>query len=332
LIADLKDEFMSLLNDELRARPDLYMQNFGRSLSTAIAVVFGMALFAFAGAACAADRSRVKIQNNTVVADNGWLIRSYTTWIHDFAYGSWQNPGWWTDLRDRGHFNAVRVIAFLGSWPNSNQTMDVTILLSRLDVAVNNASAAGMYVVIDDHSSCCLQYNPTLSTQFWNAVAPRYANRTHVIYEHKNEPGPTDPDPTYLQFEINGYRQMRSLAPQTHLIMWTFWTTNGNLLRTMQAAGGNIDYSNASVGFHPYGYNESMVLAIKSQYPVICTEFSTCCGSPEPASFQARMEQLGISWMWLQGYSEQIGGTFAYAHYQVTWPLDPGTTTGWKRN
>jgi Cellulase (glycosyl hydrolase family 5) len=43
-----------------------------------------------------------------------------------------------------------------------------------------------MYILVDYHTGPGT--NRPLATQFWHAVAPRYANDTNVIYGIQNEP------------------------------------------------------------------------------------------------------------------------------------------------
>jgi hypothetical protein len=264
-------------------------------------MIASAALLALAGTAFA-DRGRVRNQNNVIVADDGYMIRACTILAHDFQFNLWKDPAWWTNQRNVGHFNAVRIMGFLGLWAQGSQTMDLGTLLNHLDVAVANAAQAGMYLIIDDHSTCCGSYNASLSTQFWTAVAPRYANRTHVIYEFKNEPvdqwqpnSGIQYDSGTIQFEVNGYKLIRSKAPNSHIILWTFMRAVGDLAGTVRLGSG-VDYSNASVGFHTYPYDRSAVLALKSSYPVINTEWDMNGGTiRNPSEF----ESLGISWMWL---------------------------------
>src|ERR1700691_3597865 len=96
-------------------------------------------------------RGRVRVGNGTVVADDGSLLRMVHSYVHDFFSPYYADVNWWIAMRDAGHFNAVRVMAFLGSWPKSTQVMDLKTLLPRLDGMVDLAAGEGLYVLIDNH-------------------------------------------------------------------------------------------------------------------------------------------------------------------------------------
>ncbi len=140
------------------------------------------------GTAGKQPRGRVRVGKGTVLADDGSLLRMVHGYVHDHFLPYYTDVQWWRAMRDVGHFNTVRVMAFLGSWPKSTQVMDLKTLLPRLDGMVDLAAGAGLYLLIDNHSECCGNQDVPNDTAFWEAVAPRYKDRTHVFYELKNEP------------------------------------------------------------------------------------------------------------------------------------------------
>ena len=176
------------------------------------------------------------------------MVHSY---VHDYFSPYYTDARWWRAMRDVGHFNTVRVMAYLGAWPKSTQVMDLKTLLPRLDGMVDLAQSAGLYVLIDNHSECCGNQDVDNDTVFWKAVGPRYKDRTHVFYELKNEPWQYSGLPEY---ERTMYEVLRPLAPETHIILWTIenlidLTEPLPLIRSLP----EVKYSNESVGFHPYG-------------------------------------------------------------------------------
>jgi hypothetical protein len=70
-------------------------------------------------------RGRVKVGNGTVLADDGSLLRMVHSYVHDYFSPHYTDVNWWRAMRDVGHFNTVRVMAFLGCWPKSTQVMDL---------------------------------------------------------------------------------------------------------------------------------------------------------------------------------------------------------------
>jgi len=272
-------------------------------------------------------------------------------------YGSKQS--WWQSMHDNGHFNGVRIMSgFQTCTPSCSFT--AAQLQSMLDVALANASATGMYVMIDDHDECCANQNVATDTSFWNAIAPRYANNTNVIYEAKNEPNYRDTTTSYGSFgtgypgyEASIYNVIRSQAPNTHIVMWTtsqpYDVSQATELGWYKAAN-TISYVNASVGVHPYNtvsgdggctsktscapYIARLSAVQAVGYPVILTELITLTsGSPDQQLLSA-LDGIGVSWtaydftgVWTTGSGPcSSASTCGNAHNEalnIYWAVDP---------
>jgi Cellulase (glycosyl hydrolase family 5) len=294
-------------------------------------------------------RGRVRVGKGTVLTDDGSLLRMVHSYVHDYFHPCYTDPLWWRAMREVGHFNTVRVMAFLGSWPKSTQVMDLKTLLPRLDGMVDLAAQAGLYLLIDNHSECCGNQDVPNDTAFWEAVAPRYKDRTHVFYELKNEPWQYS---GLAEYERTMYRLVRPLAPDTHIILWTIenlidLTDPLAMIRSLP----EVSYGNASVGFHPYqtfrtrqklcdalGLSSlgceprmqqllKLIETMKSSYPTIMTEFSPNAAGAPGHDFLMTMEKMGISWSYLgsQGFTDAgTGKTYGMSADQITilWPKD----------
>ncbi|HVR82749.1 MAG TPA: RICIN domain-containing protein [Planctomycetota bacterium] len=272
-----------------------------------IPAVLASLLACAASAWAQSDRGRVQIQNGTVVADDGMPLRGNA---YEGGGSSEFQVG-----RDQYHFNCFRYCCPLSAD------------LPTFDSFVDLASQYGFYVILDFHS----EQIPDQSqwTAFWQVVAPRYANRTHVLYEMANEYGPgwwpSEYGPSDIQWQQNAYQFIRSLAPQTHIITNSFANTDGTMLNLVQqqAQGSSaVDYSNASVGFHPYGFDPNAILSLKAQFPVMSTE-----GPWPPGSTLAWLESNGISWQIMDGPTDIIS-QLASGNWAVTWAQDPNTSDG----
>jgi hypothetical protein len=295
-------------------------------------------------------RGRVRVAKGTVVADDGSLLRMVHSYIHDYFSPYYTDVHWWRAMREVGHFNTVRVMAFLGSWPKSTQVMDLKTLLPRLDEMVGLAEGEGLYVLIDNHSECCGNQDVPNDTAFWKAVAPRYKDRSHVFYELKNEPWQYS---GLAEYEQTMYQVMRPLAPETHIILWTI----ENLIHVVDPLAlirsfPEVDYSNASVGFHPYGtYRKrqkvcdslgltslgceprtqqllKLIGTLKSTYPTVMTELAPNAAGAPDHGFLMTMEKMGVSWSYLnsQGFTDaSTGKTYGLSggdEIQILWPKD----------
>ena len=124
--------------------------------------------------------------------------------------------------------------------------IDRNTMLADIDTIVNLAADRQMYVLLNYHDVTGYQdadfetglqngqkqfpYKDSMDylIRFWKAVAPRYANRTHVFYELMNEPvgfHPNDYERTHVKDIVRIYHLVRSLAPETHLVLGSFTTT-----------------------------------------------------------------------------------------------------------
>jgi hypothetical protein len=271
----------------------------------------------------AKSRGRVRVANGTVLADDGSLLRMVHSHIHDHFLPFFGDPAWWQVVRDIGRFNTVRAMGYLGGWPKSTQIMDLETALRALDTMVELSAQAGLYLLIDNHSECCGDQDVPNDSAFWEAVGPRYKDCTHVFYELKNEPWQYE---GLAEYERTMYRLLRPLAPDTHIILWTIENfihleDPVSLVRSLP----EVDYSNASVGFHPYqtirkrhkffdaiglrslGRKPQMdlllerVADLKSEYPVVMTELAPNAAGAPSQNFLMTMENMGISWGYLGG-------------------------------
>ncbi len=282
-------------------------------------------------------RKRVKIFDNTLYSDQESLLRGTTIWVYkdgeqpgiaDYA----RNNSYYERIRNVG-LNAVRVICF-DPWQRANKfphynidnPSDLQEFLSCLDVVVKLTAEHGLYAMINYHDIGAYDFDH-LQT-FWKIVAPRYAKNTHVFYELANEPVSWFPEhysDRVIQHQQKIYEFVRELAPDTHLVLLTFpnsESAKGSCTMTDVAELLTVvDWSNASVGFHPYytkGTSDAIV-ELKSKFPVVNTEMEIANASGgkdivamdgEEWGFQT-MERLGISWFaWSTDGPERIEAHF----------------------
>jgi hypothetical protein len=135
---------------------------------------------------------------------------------------------------------------------------------------------------------------------------------------------------------------MRPLAQETHIILWTI----ENLIHVADPLAlvrslPEVDYANASVGFHPYAtYRRrdklcgreprtrqllNLIEILKSAFPTVMTELSPNAAGAPDSGFLMMMEKMGISWGYLggQGFTDARDGK-AYGpsggKVSVAWP------------
>jgi ATP-binding cassette, subfamily B, bacterial MsbA len=236
-------------------------------------------------------RERPKIRQGTLLTDRGTPMRGGVAEV--YAYGKFtgktayvRDPKYYRALRS-ARLNAVRVVCS-DPWQRSHQHPHADLgvnserhaFLAELDAVVDLATANNLYVLIDYHDIGRLDLEHAM--QFWQIVAPRYAAHPSVFFELANEPVSWHPE-SYTDEDLRKqetlYRYVRNLAPETHLVLLTFANTARELvpernpvvdvIERMQG----IDWSNASVGIHPYRTLSSKVLLeIQEHAPIVVTE------------------------------------------------------------
>lgn len=269
-------------------------------------------------------RDRVRIVNNSVLTDTGMLLRG----AHLNANSSY-DLAWFRTMRDKYGLNTMRLDVRITTRPTNASYPDSTAYLKpdleqvwrSVDKVVDLAQQAGMYLIITNFTSCCGEYHEDLNKIFWGAAAPRYKDRKHVLYEVQNEPTAWTPekyDATAIAFEEEMYRYIRERAPLTHIIMWT--PAHGTRLALLGKVrqGTDINYSNASVGIHAYGFttedpNFTNTINLKKEYPVFMTEYSMEPGNQTDTERAAKLWQYletnKISWTFMD-LSETTSGGF----------------------
>jgi hypothetical protein len=293
-----------------------------------------------------------------LVAENGAPLRGETPrmFVEDTLQTNPQATDckYWANLRNVGKMNAVRVLIYrepqgyssgcefgcttpdLYSASDADTNKDGVLnaqdsgkaqwdeLMNKtkaaLDAWVNAAAAYGFYLIVDYHPVG--GYDALDAREWWKVIAPRYKDRTHVIYELINEPAKwssgeyTTP---VRNFHTELFTLVRGLAPNTHIILWSFPKTKTEvsggttMLEVVQATAG-ISYQNASVSFHSYGWHATNTNNLKRQYPVINTEIGGHVASEYETSI-GRMKTVGVdSWILLDGLEKGV---------KVSWAADP---------
>lgn len=290
----------------------------------------------------------------------------------------------WKDLRDRFYLNTVRILNYrepqgvsstacqwncsdrndqyrsasdydtnndkelTGSELNNYKNYILTNRIPLLDNWIDYASKYGFYAIVDYHPVG--GYEEFDAREWWKIIAPRYKDRTHVIYEINNEPvawtadkyyycnpsfytagcpGTTSEDRTKdtrnktpLDHLVSLAKQVRTSAPNTHLLLMSFANATGPMAEVTQAgADRGVNYANTSVAIHPYGRSQTAINSLKSKCVELgCGVFVSEIGYRPEEPYDAKIvyiEKLGLrSWIILDATRE--GRTLT-----VTWPKDP---------
>lgn len=258
----------------------------------------------------AAERGRVTLQNGTVYTDRGTMIRGMTMAIM-YGPGNSRNNAYWQYMNKTLKMNAVRLGVKTGQIGRTVQQQ-----LTYIDYVVDSAAKNDMYVMINN-SVLPGNYDINQLTAFWSAVAPRYANRTHVFYEMTNEPvqgGPVWGNPTQFTSKVLSdfeglYNLMRRGAPNTHIVLfptpnlWPDCATYAAFLDKLKWP----DWSKTSLGYHHYQgterFGEDNLKCLRAKYPLLMTETNYWMRR-DVANMRYVLnmyEKLGMSWFSLDG-------------------------------
>ena len=320
----------------------------------------------------ATDRERIRVAEipypdspgkrlKVLRTDTDTPLRAGTAWI--WTQEPQEQPeSYYVELKKAG-LNAVRIILF-DVWVQEagykrydwNDPVYRQAMLTHIERAVNACSANGLYAIINAHNknpSPHPNYDEKLNGDLWSAVAPYFANRTHVAYELSNEPisgagknGVLDAEQSKTLASLARVHGIaRSLAPNTHLMIltpagisgWGSITAMSNLTRNFEKLTGPLDWSKTSVAYHLYHADANLfpkaenLRAFHSEFPGwpsennFPTDFSSeklgikSGDSERSVSFGAEhfimqtCERLGLGWS-----QWQINGPEQFRH---NWPL-----------
>lgn len=193
------------------------------------------------------DRGRVQVRDGNLLTDKGTRLRGAMLGIDASPDAAIDQP-LFDELAQASGLNAFHV--YLENYE------DVTgVNVAQADQLVELTSQAGMYLLIGiggGHGSGTFDLAKIRS--FWDFYAPRYAERSHVLYEIQNQPELTCDAPLMaatLDMELETYQRIHAVAPSSHVAFFSFHgiPTPTTLETSLDALTG-VDWSRASVGFH----------------------------------------------------------------------------------
>jgi hypothetical protein len=245
--------------------------NFGITIGLIVLMAFSTEAFA--------TRGRVQISNNTVKTDWGTLLRGCRVSLD--IWDETPSQADITTMKNRG-LNTLHIYAeYAGSGRPGGYNY------AKVDNVVNLADQNGLYVILTigcggDNGS----FNQTFVTQFWDFYAPRYKDRTHVVYELMNEPQAWSSPYNWetLNMEKNGYNQIRGLAPNTHIMMMSYAVPINPTQVADECANLGISWSNASVAFHGYGIDGNENNALTSLFSALRSKGIAYGACTEPSN------------------------------------------------
>lgn len=141
---------------------------------------------------------------------------------------------------------------------------------------VDYCASKGLYVIIDWHYISNTVDHIASTSAFWNYIAPKFANESHVIYELFNEP--TDTSWPVVKANMQTWINIvRSYAPDNLiLVSGPRWSQDIAACATNPVSGGNIAYVShiyPSHWIYSNAYHTNQILTCAAVHPVVMTEW-----------------------------------------------------------
>jgi hypothetical protein len=275
------------------------------------------------------DRGRVQVRDGNLLTDKGTRLRGVTFGLDDSPSDVHFERAFIAQLSAETGLNAFHAYA-----DNSGEAVGTHA--AQVDELVEATSAAGMYLILGmGGGKAGGSFDLQKVRAFWSFYAPRYATRTHVLYEILNIPdnGCNVPyKPETLAMEKDVYALIRGIAPSTHVALFSFVAqpTGSALTTALDAVEGSVDWSKASVAFHTQlcagKDNVSALLSVARARNI------AVFGSEMPfvSSFQstAELETQRVGWFnfeWLVLNRDLAAFRDAHTNARISWCPDFGT-------
>lgn len=270
-------------------------------------------------------RGRVRVSNGTVVSDKGSMLRGTSAGAIRTTPARSSDPAFWSFMRNNAKLNLIRV-----GVKTKQAGRTVNQQLAYMDRAVELAAENNMYIMFNNSIESG-HYDLADLRAFWTVVAPRYKDKTHVIYELTNEivsGGPSWGCAHQYTDKVKAdmtsiWQLIRSKAPNTHIA----WVDAANLCDTV--AGGKyqdgafaamlsslkgINWANSSVAFHSYtgtyNFGEAKIANLKRKFPLIMTETNYWNSDVRDRPYQRQIlrwyERQKVSWVSLDNQGNHL--------------------------
>ena len=242
-------------------------------------------------------RSRVQIQNGTLVTDKGTLLRGATD-LSPFEGFVWEDiKADIAGIKDLG-LNSLHLYSEL---PYLHEPGD---RVNYIDSIVAWTREDSLYLVMTTSWYDDGEKDIDFIREFWRFYADRYKDETHMIFEICNEPQIEYPyDSLTIAMEREMYDTIRSLAPETHILLMTGGVQSAKyLLEHTEKLGEGIDWSNASLAAHGYTLSTEEVRPFidsiwAAGYPLIITEFHSPLNEYVNLAYTRVFEDRNLSYL-----------------------------------
>jgi len=200
-------------------------------------------------------------------------------------------------LRNNWHLNLIR--AAVGVGQNGDYLDDPAFALKQVEQIIDNAVAAGVYVLVDWHSSA-KPAHPAEAVAFFSQIADKYKGVPNVIYETFNEPLKLDWSTELKPYHEAVVAAIRESEPNSIIVLGTpNWSQDVDIAAADPLVGDNLMYT-----LHFYACDHGQYLinkgnsALAKGLPLFVTEWGATAadGGLDGAVCQVKA-QLWLDWM-----------------------------------
>ncbi len=332
------EKLILLSGNELQTLQKLHKNNlFHVNFFRINPVVIGIVFLSVFSTNILASRGRPKIANNTIVTDKGTLIRGARV-----SLDIWDETPSQADVTTMKNSRGLNAFHIYAEYAGSNRPGGYNA--SKVDKVIDLASKNDLYVVLTiGCGGANGSFNQNFVTQFWAFYAPRYKDSTFVFYELMNEPQAWSAPyrENVLTMEKNGYKQIRELAPQTHIMMMSYSQPVNPTQAANECEKLGIDWTNASVAFHTYGIDRREESALTAFYNAMKSKgIAYACTEPNltlKVITTQLFEKVGVSQTHFINVREIVNTPNGFTNWITsnkicwkpdfgTWPSCPGTS------
>lgn len=254
------------------------------------------------------EHGRLHVEGTQLLDKDSKPVRLYglsTYWLK--PYKQLINKEAFRTLRDDWHANCIR----LPMSPHIYFVKQENIPESEaiLEQAVEDATALGMYVIIDWH--VLGEQDPRVSADkaavFFEKYAAKYADRDNILYEICNEPNREGGSwPNIVEYAERIIPIIRERSPHAVILVGTpCWSQFVDV-----AADAPLGYDDLMYSLHFYGathkqdLRDRAVYALSRELPVFVDEFGLCSATgngeidlDEAGQWKKLLDEYGISYI-----------------------------------
>ena len=235
---------------------------------------------ATASATPVSANGRLQVKGAKIVNSKGkpFVIKGVST--HGLSwYPQYVNKSAFASLKKRG-VNTIRLAMYTEEYNGycTGDSANRKNLESLIDQGVKEATALGMYVIIDWH--ILSDGNPLVhkkeAQSFFKKIAKKYNKNTNILFEICNEPNGNEGSWNNIKKYANAViKTIRSVNKKAIIVVGTpTWSQDVDVAGAAPLKGSNIAYAfHFYASTHKQDLRNKLEAAVKKGLPVIVSEF-----------------------------------------------------------